>query len=121
MKNLFSKLYYSLILVAMPMVAFAADDPTCNDPSLTSVKSKFAVHYCSVNSVVIQVITILLSVLAVISALMIVIGGYRYVMSAGNPEGAKKGRQTITYAIIGLVVSVLAYTLIAIVNNTITR
>lgn len=99
----------------------ASRDGACSDSNLDDVEGLFSVRYCNVNTVVVRVIQILLAGIAGISALMIIIGGYRYVISAGNPEAAKKGRQTITYAVIGLLVSVLAYTLVAIVNNTINR
>jgi uncharacterized protein (UPF0147 family) len=49
---------------------------------------------------------------------MIIIGGYQMVTSAGNEEGYKKAKQTITYAVIGLVIAVLSYSVAAIVENT---
>lgn len=107
----------------LPTVVITAqrDRNGCSDSNLSDVEGLFSVRYCNVNTLIVRVIQILLAGIAGISALMIIVGGYRYVISAGNPEAAKKGRQTITYAIIGLLVSVLAYTLIAIVNNTINR
>jgi hypothetical protein len=49
---------------------------------------------------------------------MIIIGGYQMVTSAGNEEGYKKAKQTITYAVIGLVIAVLSYSIASIVENT---
>jgi hypothetical protein len=49
----------------------------------------------------------------IIAVIMVVFGGIQYTTSNGNPAQAAKGRQTITYAIIGLLISIFA---VAIVN-----
>lgn len=72
------------------------------------------------SEVVPNVITILLSVSGVIAVLFIIIGGFQYMTSSGNPEAAKKGRQTLTYAIVGLVIIVLSYIIVSVVLNTLT-
>lgn len=48
-----------------------------------------------------------------VALIYIIIGGYSYLVSSGNEEQAEKGKKTILYAIIGLVVVVSAW---AIVN-----
>ena len=55
-------------------------------------------------------------VLVVIVALMIVFGGFYFVTAAGDPERATKGRQFIIYALIGLVVALLARLIPALVR-----
>jgi hypothetical protein len=60
-----------------------------------------------------QVVNILLYVLGAIAVLMIVIGGVRYTTSNGDSSAVKGAKDTILYAIVGLVVAVMAY---AIVN-----
>jgi glucan phosphoethanolaminetransferase (alkaline phosphatase superfamily) len=59
------------------------------------------------------VINILLYILGVIAVLMIIIGGIRYTTSNGEASGIKSAKDTILYAVIGLIVAILAY---AIVN-----
>ncbi len=49
----------------------------------------------------------------IISVIMVIVGGIQYVTSNGNPTQASKARQTITYSIVGLGISLLA---IAIIN-----
>ena len=49
----------------------------------------------------------------IIMVIMVVWGGIQYTTSNGNPAAAAKGKQTITYAAIGLAISLFA---IAIVN-----
>lgn len=60
---------------------------------------------------------ILLFVVGAISVIMIVIGGLRYVISGGNTTNVTAAKNTILYAIVGLIISMLAY---AAINFVIT-
>lgn len=55
---------------------------------------------------------ILLFILGAISVIMIIIGGLRYVISGGDSSAITAAKNTILYAIIGLVIAVLAYAVI---------
>ncbi|MBP9827258.1 hypothetical protein KBC99_02140 [Candidatus Saccharibacteria bacterium] len=55
----------------------------------------------------------MLFVLGIASVIVIIVAGYQYVFSAGNPQSTARAKDTILYAVIGLVVAILAY---AIVN-----
>ncbi|MDP4127592.1 MAG: pilin [Bacillota bacterium] len=54
-----------------------------------------------------------------ITVLFIVYGGFKYVTSAGNKEQAESAKKTLTYAIIGLVIIVLAKIVVSLVTNSI--
>jgi len=58
------------------------------------------------------IVDTLLFVIGAVALVMIIIGGLRYVLSAGNPQAAASAKNTILYAIIGLVVAFLAYAII---------
>ena len=47
-------------------------------------------------------------IVTLIAVIMIVIGGFTYVTAAGDPEKAGKARQIIVYAVVGLIVAVVA-------------
>lgn len=51
-------------------------------------------------------------IIALLSVLFVAIGGFKYVASVGNPEGAKSAKNTILYALIGLVVGISANVII---------
>jgi hypothetical protein len=55
----------------------------------------------------------LLFILGAISVIMIVIGGLRYVVSGGDSSAVTAAKNTILYAIVGVIVAILAY---AVVN-----
>ncbi|MBI4835816.1 MAG: hypothetical protein HY817_00995 [Candidatus Abawacabacteria bacterium] len=58
---------------------------------------------------IVQIINFFLGFVGLIAFLMLVYGGFRYLASAGDPEMTKKGKQTIMYAVIGVVVIALSY------------
>lgn len=59
------------------------------------------------------IINTLLSIVGVVAVIMIIVGGFRMVVSGGNEKAVADARNTILYAVIGLIVAVLAF---AIVN-----
>lgn len=63
-------------------------------------------------SMITIVINTLLWVLGIIAVIMIIIGGIRYTTSNGDSSGLKSAKDTITYAVIGLVVAILAYSIV---------
>lgn len=60
-----------------------------------------------------NIINVTLGVIAVIAVIMIIIGGIEYTASRGDATKTKKGKDTIIYSVIGLVIALLAF---AIVN-----
>jgi len=60
-----------------------------------------------------SIINLLLFVIGVIAVIMIIVGGIRYVVSGGDQSAITGAKNTILYAIVGLVVAILAF---AIVN-----
>lgn len=54
---------------------------------------------------------------AAFAFLFLVIGGVRFVTSYGNTENVEKAKKQVIYALVGLFVAILAYTLITIIIN----
>ena len=71
----------------------------------------------TVGSLIISIINLLLSAVGLISALFILIGAYQYVASRGNEEATETAKKTLTYAVWGLVIAILAFAIINIVAN----
>lgn len=65
----------------------------------------------------IKIIKYLLSIIALVAVAVIVISGFRLVISQGNESQVKAARSAITYAIVGLFVAALAYSIIAIIDG----
>jgi uncharacterized membrane protein YuzA (DUF378 family) len=67
---------------------------------------------------IINLISIIVSIAAVI---MIIIGGFRYIASAGDSGGVSSAKNTIIYAIVGLIVVAMAQIIVRFVLNKSTR
>lgn len=62
---------------------------------------------------VFQTITnVLLFIIGAISVIMLIIGGIRYVVSGGDSSAVTSAKNTILYAIVGIIVALLAYALV---------
>jgi hypothetical protein len=62
-----------------------------------------------------QVINFVLGFAALVAVLFLIFGGVLYIVSAGNETRAKQAKQTILYAVIGLVVVVLSFFIVQLV------
>jgi len=64
-------------------------------------------------SIFTTIVNVLLFVIGAISVIMLIIGGIRYTISAGDSGNVTAAKNTILYAIVGLVIAFLAF---AVVN-----
>ncbi|HMI09088.1 MAG TPA: pilin [Candidatus Saccharimonadales bacterium] len=58
------------------------------------------------------IVNILLYVLGAIAVVMIVIGGIRYTTSNGDSSAMTSAKNTILYAVVGLVIAILSYSIV---------
>lgn len=115
----------ALSLAAMaPIAAHAADPTDCN--SVTSGIAHGAdcakptnapSNLFGANSIFVTITNILLFIIGAIAVIMLIIGGVRYVVSAGDQNAVTSAKNTILYAIIGIVVAFLAYAAVNFVSN----
>ena len=106
---------------SLPLPSFAFDGNPCGEGVPAEVK---AASGCNgegsdrIASVVQGILNAIIAVSGLVAVVYIVIGGINYITSAGDTNKTQKARQTILYAVIGLVICALAF---AIVNFTIDR
>lgn len=117
---------YSFIVTAMMMVGLvtAAAAPAgainvfgaCSGSAASSevCKSK---NDDSVGNLVQTIIGILSFVIGVVAVIMIIVGGIKYVLSNGDASQVKSAKDTILYAVIGLIVALLAYAIVNFVTK----
>lgn len=72
------------------------------------------------NGVFTRFVNIVLYAVGIISVVMLIYGGLRYVLSGGDNKKVSDAKNTILYAIIGLVIAILAYAIVNFVINAIT-
>lgn len=59
-----------------------------------------------------------LYLIGAISVIMLIYGGIRYTISGGDSKGVEAAKNTILYAIVGIIVAVLAYAIVNFVLTT---
>ncbi len=66
-----------------------------------------------------QITNVLLFLVGAVSVIMIIIGGLRYILSGGDSTNVSAAKNTILYAIIGIIVALLAYAIVNFVLDAI--
>ena len=61
------------------------------------------------------VTNVLLFIIGAVSVIMLIIGGFRYVTSQGDQTQMQSAKNTILYAVIGLIVAIAAYAIVSFV------
>jgi len=64
-----------------------------------------------------QITNTILYIVGIIAVIMIIWGGIRYITSGGDSKKVTDAKNTILYAIIGLVIAVLSYAIVNFVMN----
>lgn len=70
----------------------------------------------SANDATVQaVVAAVFLIIGALSVTFIIIGGYRYIVSAGDPSNVKQAKNTILYAVVGLVVTIVSFAVVQLV------
>jgi hypothetical protein len=68
-----------------------------------------------VNKIIKQVINIISVIVGVVAVIMIIIGGFRYITSGGDSGAVGNAKNTIIYALVGLVIVFFAQIIVRFV------
>jgi quinol-cytochrome oxidoreductase complex cytochrome b subunit len=97
-------------VLALAPVAFAQfQNPNCGGTNLPCDTS--------VSTFILKIINIALAVAGLIAVLFLIIGGFRYITSAGNEESAEQAKKIIVNAIIGVVVIILSFVIVRVISS----
>jgi hypothetical protein len=66
-----------------------------------------------------RIVNVALYVVGAVSVLMLVYGGFRYVVSGGDANAVATAKNTILYAIVGVVIAILSYAIVNFVVSSI--
>ena|SRR5579871_2627065 len=75
----------------------------------------------SINRIVHTVINLLSAVVGIVAVVMIIVGGLRYITSGGNDTSVTSAKNTILYAIIGLIIVAFAQILVRFTLSKVTN
>ena len=101
--------------VLVPSMAFAQDSPEIEQGLCGGVELQFQSGNCQtgqstsrLNNIIKTIINIVSIVVGVVAVIMIIFGGLKYITSGGDSSNVSSAKNTIIYAIIGLVIVALA-------------
>jgi len=80
----------------------AADDPATFDQLPTYIGN---------------ILQAMIPLIGLVSFIMILVGGFTILTAGGNPEGIKRGGQTITYAVAGLALAIVSWLILVFIEN----
>ncbi len=122
----------SAILMPVAITGVASAQSTITDPNIQqglcagaslsasqsqscNIQQTTAQAQTSVDTIITTVINIFSLVVGVVSVIMIIIGGLKYITSGGDSGNVSGAKNTILYAIIGLVVVALSQVIVKFV------
>lgn len=71
----------------------------------------------SLTSIFASIVNVLLEIVGAIAVIMLVVGGLQFVLSSGDSKRVESARNTILYAVVGLIVASLAFAIIDFVTG----
>jgi cytochrome bd-type quinol oxidase subunit 2 len=122
-KKILNRITISLALAGifaaplLPATVYAQTpkDEVCKGVVLTGGNCDPANASSSVETVIKTVINLLSLIVGIVAVIMIIIGGLKYITSSGDSNNVTSAKNTILYAVIGLVIVVLAQVIVRFV------
>ena len=117
-------LLFAFMVTTLSVATFAVSQavdpfPTCSsDPGSVICAAKDDKLF-GPNSIWTRILDTFTYVIGAVSVLVIIVGGLRYITSGGDQAGITGAKNTILYAVIGLVVAILAYSIVHFVVSNI--
>lgn len=69
--------------------------------------------------IVVGAINYLLGFLGLLAAIMIILAGFRWIVSGGNEEKLEAAKKTLSSAVIGLIIVIIAWSIVTFVGGAI--
>jgi hypothetical protein len=102
--------------LALPAVTFAQNNPTADTVGITAVSnSGLALSGGDVRQTAANIINIALGFLAIIAVIIVLVGGFKYMLSGGSEDKTSEARKLIVSGIIGLAIILSAWAITSFV------
>lgn len=123
MKKSFKKISQIITGAATAVTLFAGRAMAADNPAQTGANAAKAdgmpTELIGVNGVFTKITNTILYAVGIISVIMLIYGGLRYITSGGDSKKVTDAKNTIMYAIIGLIIAILSYAIVNFVINAI--
>lgn len=117
-KHLLALLAVPALVVSVSAAPVFADNLSITDGVKSAKGEEQPANLFGAGGVFQTITNVLLFIIGAVSVIMLIIGGVRYTVSQGDSAAVTSAKNTILYAIIGLIVAILAY---AVVNFVIVQ
>jgi hypothetical protein len=125
-KKIFLPLVVALLLVPVlvPASASAAvQNSVCHGANSLTIASGDSTATCpdqgaTFDNLIKNILIFLSAIVGTVAVVMLIVGGFRYITSGGNSEAVGKAKNTIIYALIGLVIVAIAQIVVQFVLHS---
>ncbi len=119
MKKLLAVKTFLFLSSLSPVVVFAQDawDPRDDDLDVPELPAAAPNDFASVIGLIVTVAQWMFGMLMALSIVFILYSAFMYIIAQGNPERIDTAKRILIYAIVGLVVAVVAGGVGAVVQN----
>jgi hypothetical protein len=91
------------------------------DASGSGCDSDVTTGSSGLNNIITDIVNIFSVIVGIVSVIMIIYGGFRYVTSGGDSGNVSSAKNTIIYAVVGLIVVALAQFIVQFVLDKVTQ
>lgn len=101
--------------LALPAVALAQQNLNANDLGVNAIQSDIKLGSGDVRQTAARIINVALGFLGIIAVVIVLLGGFKYMISGGNEEKTKDAKNLIVAGIIGLAIILSAWAITSFV------
>jgi hypothetical protein len=97
------------LVTAFTLPALAAGGLTANDLGVNAIQSEIKLGSGDVRQTAARIINVALGFLGILSVIIVLLGGFKYMLSGGSTEKTDEARKLIVSGIIGLAIILSAW------------
>ncbi len=101
--------------LVLPSVAFAADSLNANDLGVNAIQGSIKLGSGDIRQTAANIINVALGFLGIIAVIIVLLGGFKYMVSGGNEEKTSEAKKLIISGIIGLAIILSAWAITSFV------
>ncbi len=83
----------------------------------SALSSDTAAQICNLEDIFKNVVLVVAALAGIAFLVMFIVGGFKYLTSAGNPKAVEAAKGTITMAFLGLLLIVSAYLILKLIGS----
>jgi len=98
-----------VVLCLVPFLAFGFTETELGSLELETVRAEAKYGTASLPQVIGRVVTIVLSLMALIAIVIIIVAGFQWMTSGGSEDKIKAAKKLMGSAMVGLIIIIFAY------------